>query len=122
MRVRVIGDAEMASLHEDYLGDASTTDVMTFDYAEGASVRGEPMDADAHVCIDEAARRATEFGHTVERELLLYVVHAMLHCIGHDDHDDESYTRMHAAEDQILERIGVGRTFAVGHRDPEAKP
>ncbi|NRA56583.1 MAG: rRNA maturation RNase YbeY [Phycisphaerales bacterium] len=122
MRVRVIDDAEMSKLHEEHLADASTTDVMTFDLANGAAAEGQPMDADAHVCVDEAARRASELGHPVERELLLYVVHAMLHCVGHDDHDDDSYARMHAFEDEILERIGVGRTFAVGNRDSEAKP
>ena len=122
LRVRVIDDGEMAALHEKHLGEASTTDVMTFDLAEGTAARGKAMDADAHVCVDEAARRASELGHPVERELLLYVVHAMLHCLGHDDHDDESYARMHAFEDLILERIGVGKTFAVENRESEAKP
>ena len=111
LRVRVVDDAEMARAHEKHLGDPSTTDVMTFDLAEGAAVRGAPVDADLLVCADEAARKASEHGYPVERELLLYVVHGLLHCLGHDDHDEASYQRMHALEDELLEAIGVGATF-----------
>lgn len=111
LRVRVVGDAEMARAHEKHLGDPSTTDVMTFDLAEGAAARGAPVDADLLVCADEAARKAHEHGYSVQRELLLYVVHGLLHCLGHDDHDEASYQRMHALEDELLEAVGVGATF-----------
>jgi probable rRNA maturation factor len=112
LRVRVVGDAEMAAAHQAHLGDPTTTDVMTFDLADGAAADGEPVDADVLVCVDEATRQAGEHGFTVERELLLYIVHAVLHCLGHDDHDDEAYARMHALEDELLEAVGVGATFA----------
>jgi probable rRNA maturation factor len=114
LRVRVVGDAEMSRAHERHLGDPSTTDVMTFDLADGAVARGAPVDADLLVCVDEAARRASEHGYTIERELLLYVVHGLLHCLGHDDHDEASYQRMHELEDEVLEAIGVGATFMPG--------
>lgn len=112
LRVRVVGDAEMAAAHEAHLGDATTTDVMTFDLADGAAANGEPVDADILVCVDEAARRAEEHGFTLERELLLYVVHALLHCLGHDDHDEAAFAKMHELEDALLEAVGVGATFA----------
>jgi probable rRNA maturation factor len=62
--------------------------------------------------VDEARRQAAGRALPVERELLLYCVHGVLHCLGYDDHDDAEYVRMHAEEDRILEAIGVGRTFA----------
>jgi len=117
LRVRVVGDTEMARAHERHLRAASTTDVMTFDLADGAAARGAPVDADLLVCVDEAVRRADEHGYPVERELLLYVVHGLLHCLGHDDHDEAAYRRMHDLEDEILESIGVGATFT-----PERRP
>ena len=112
LRVRVVGDAEMAAAHERHLRKASTTDVLTFDLAEGGSAQGEPIDADVLVCLDEAARRAAEHGHMVERELLLYIVHGLMHCLGEDDQDRAAYERMHAREDAVLAAIGVGATFA----------
>ncbi|MEO1007278.1 MAG: rRNA maturation RNase YbeY [Planctomycetota bacterium] len=107
-RVRVIADDEMAAAHERHLGIGSTTDVLTFDLSAG----GDAVDADILVCLDEAARQADARGHDTARELLLYVIHGLLHCCGYDDADDASYARMHAREDEILAAIGVGATFA----------
>lgn len=110
VRVRVVGDAEMASAHERYSGVSGTTDVLTFDLREG----GGPLDTDLLICFDEASRRAGELGHAVERELLLYIVHGVLHCLGHDDTDEASSARMHAEEDRVLESIGVGAVYQTG--------
>ena len=63
------------------------------------------------LCLDEAARRAIEFGHGVERELLLYAVHGVLHCLGHDDHEEEQRARMHREEDRLLAAVGVGAVY-----------
>lgn len=106
-RVRVVGDDEMAAAHLEYAETPGTTDVLTFDLS------GDPelLDADIMVCADEARRRAGERGHEPARELLLYIIHGVLHCLGHDDHDEEDYRRMHAAEDELLTRLGVGATF-----------
>lgn len=111
VRVVVVGDAEMAVAHERYSGVAGTTDVLTFDLRDEAA---GPLDTDILICLDEAIRCGTERGHPASRELLLYVVHGILHCLGHDDHDPAAYAQMHAREDEVLEAIGVGRTFAVG--------
>ncbi|MCU0689310.1 MAG: rRNA maturation RNase YbeY, partial [Phycisphaerales bacterium] len=104
--VRVVGDGEMAAAHQKHLGLDSTTDVLTFDL--GSSVT-EPrcVQADIIVCLDEATRQATARGHGVREELLLYIIHGMLHCLGHDDHDDDAFARMHAEEDRVLSAIGV---------------
>jgi len=52
---------------------------------------------------------------------LLYVVHGVLHCLGHDDHDEAGYASMHALEDRVLYAIGVGATFAEPTDTPTEK-
>jgi probable rRNA maturation factor len=108
IRVRVVGDEAMAAAHERWAGVPGTTDVLTFDLGSA----GRRLDLDALVCLDEAARQAGPRGHEAWRELLLYVVHAVLHCLGHDDHDPDRAAEMHRLEDETLEAIGVGRTYA----------
>jgi len=108
VRVRMVGDAEMAAAHERYSKVAGTTDVLTFDLADGP---GE-LDLDILVCLDEAGRQGAKRGHEPRRELLLYIVHGMLHGLGYDDHDEADYAKMHEAEDRVLAAIGVGATFA----------
>lgn len=115
VRVRIVGDDEMAAAHEKYSGVPGTTDVLTFDLRDDASAGG-PLDTDILVCVDEARRQAAALGLSVERELLLYIVHGVLHCLGFDDHDEAGHRAMHEEEDRVLEAIGVGRTFAA----PEA--
>jgi len=117
-RVLLVDDARMARVHEERSGIAGTTDVLTFDLAPDD---GTLLDADVYVCVDEATRQAHEFGHPVEREVLLYTLHAMLHGIGHDDTDDTSYAEMHRVEDEVLTAIGVGATFDPP-RDPANSP
>ena len=107
VRVRVVGDAEMAREHEARTGVVGTTDVLTFDLSESAG-----LDTDILVCADEADRQAARLGHDRADELLLYIIHGVLHCLGHDDHDDDAFARMHAAEDALLHDLGVGAVFA----------
>jgi probable rRNA maturation factor len=73
---------------------------------------GEPIDADVACCLDEAERRADSLGHERARELVLYALHGLLHVAGFDDHDEESFQRMHAEEDRLLESVGLGAIFA----------
>ncbi len=111
--VHVAGDPEMAELHERTLGIAGTTDVLTFDMRDGlAGTReGAAVDLETVVCIDEAKRRAGELGHSVDKELLLYCVHSLLHVQGYDDRTAAAAERMHMREDELLAGIGVGAVY-----------
>ncbi|TVQ75559.1 MAG: rRNA maturation RNase YbeY [Phycisphaeraceae bacterium] len=116
IRARIVLDDEMARAHEQHCNAPGTTDVITFDLRDDPADR---LDTDILLCLDEAQRQAALRNHPVERELLLYIIHAVLHCLGHDDHDDESFQIMHAREDEILAALGVGTTFSV---EPTADP
>ncbi|MCA9300352.1 MAG: rRNA maturation RNase YbeY [Phycisphaerales bacterium] len=109
VRARIVHDDEMAAAHVRHLDIAGTTDVLTFDLRDDPDER--TLDVDLLICLDEARRQASARGHEPERELLLYIVHGVLHCLGHDDHDEEDARRMHDLEDRTLEAIGVGVTF-----------
>lgn len=116
----------MAAAHQEYLGEPGTTDVITFDMSdpdaaahfspEGtemlSGLPGRDLDADLLICFDVAARQAEARDHAVEQELLLYVVHGLLHCLGHDDHDADAAARMHEAEDRVLTALGIGATYS----------
>src|SRR5689334_3238109 len=128
----------MARAHEEYGGVPGTTDVLTFDLtdpgatpapridhelgklASDQTVYG--LDTDILACIDVAERQIApsnpESGGfaPVERELLLYVVHGVLHCLGMDDRDEAAAAAMHRVEDVVLTAIGVGPVYS--GRDP----
>jgi probable rRNA maturation factor len=117
VRVRLVGDEEMSRAHERYSGIAGTTDVLTFNLAPPPTpterAGGGELDTDLLVCVDEARRQAAVRGIAVEREVLLYIVHGVLHCLGYDDHTEEGGEAMHRREDEVLGAIGVGATFGL---------
>ncbi|MCH2135279.1 MAG: rRNA maturation RNase YbeY [Phycisphaerales bacterium] len=100
--LQVVCDREMIELHRRWHDLDTTTDVLTFE----ANTEG-PIDVDIAVCFDEARRQAQGRGHDWQDELLLYVLHGLLHCCGHDDHTPESQSRMFDAQDALL--ISLGR-------------
>jgi len=105
--VLIVDDAEMRRLHERHLGEPVTTDVLSFDLAEP----GAPIEAEIVLCLDEARRRAAAMGHKPRQELLLYILHGILHTLGHDDLDEHAAGAMHEREDALLEEAGMGRLY-----------
>jgi len=97
-----VEDATLASMHGEWLGDGSPTDVITFDLGdEFSGPAGELYVSEA--C---ARRVAGEQGLDPRREAALYVVHGTLHLCGFDDHEDEERARMRAAEREVLAGLG----------------
>ena len=109
MAVTIAGDALMRKLHHRYLGDSASTDVLTFELDKnnsGAVVSGQIV-----ICLPVARRAAKIRGIPIEKELLLYALHGMLHLAGFDDRTVAGFNAMHKKEDQILIQMGIGPVF-----------
>lgn len=113
----IVGDGEMAQLHERWKNVPGTTDVLTFDLSEPDAPE-DSVEGDVVLCLDEAKRQAEARAHTVRQEVLLYAVHGLLHLMGEDDQNPAAYERMHQREDDLLTRLGVGRVFDRGPDRP----
>jgi rRNA maturation RNase YbeY len=116
--VRLVDDQEMATAHEEYLGAPGTTDVITFDLADPSEdfASQNLVEADLLVGLEVAKREAKLIGVPWDQEALLYIVHGVLHCLGHDDHDEEEAAQMHAEEDRVLTAMGLGAIYAAGRK------
>jgi len=90
-------DAALAKLHARFLGDSSTTDVITFEGAGDFVTAGEIC-----VSVDTALAYAKRHGRVFAEELLLYVVHGWLHLAGYDDLRPAKKRRMRAAEKRAM--------------------
>jgi len=110
LSLAIVGDRRMAELHEQFMNIAGPTDVLTFPM--DLDSRGRPVSGEVVVCLPEARRQAKERKVPVERELLLYALHGLLHLCGYDDRTTGDFRAMHRAEDEILTRLGVGPVFA----------
>lgn len=117
LSVAVVGRRAMRRLHARYLGQDTETDVLSFDL--GTDRRRGVLHGEIVLCADVALRRgrARAGGRAGGRlgaaraELALYLVHGLLHLAGYDDHEPRDFARMHAREDELLTRAGVGAVF-----------
>ncbi len=118
IRVRVVHDDQMKHDHLVYCELDSTTDVLTFDLAHspiesesGFNFDHKVLDTDLTICFDEATRQSNQRAHSVIDELVLYILHGTLHCLGYDDHSEKEFERMHQREDELLQSAGLGELF-----------
>jgi probable rRNA maturation factor len=113
--VAVVAADEMASLNRRFLGHRGPTDVLSFDLSGPGE---DALVAQIIVCGDVAVREARRRRLRPQRELLLYVLHGLLHLIGYDDTDADAAARMHAREEELLAALpGAARS---GSRRPPA--
>ena len=102
--VAVVGAAKMAALNRRYLRRAGPTDVLSFDLSRDEDAA---LSAEIVVCGDLAVREAAKRRWGRQRELMLYVVHGLLHLLGYDDDTAASAERMHAREEELLEAFAA---------------
>ncbi|MGA2543841.1 MAG: rRNA maturation RNase YbeY [Verrucomicrobiota bacterium] len=101
--VYFIHAAEMARLNEQFLGHAGSTDVITFDYAEGAEQGGSG--GEIFISVDDAVASAPRFRATWQSELARYLVHGMLHLRGYDDRRPAARREMKKEENRVLKAL-----------------
>jgi len=106
LSVAVVGLEEMSELNVRFRGKEGPTDVLSFACDDPCAVVGpdEPVTlGDVVVAPEVAEAQAAEFGHTVEEELNLLLVHGVLHLMGYEHESDEDASVMQARERTLLE-------------------
>ena len=86
-------DINQRFLQHDYF-----TDIITFDYCEGADLSG-----DLFISVDSVRENALEYGTEFDDELNRVIVHGVLHLIGYDDHTEEDISVMRSKENYYLD-------------------
>jgi probable rRNA maturation factor len=105
MNVVLVDSDTIHQYNKDFLQHDYPTDTISFPLEDRRS-EGH-LEGEVLVCTEVAKDRAKEFGWTAEEELLLYVVHGMLHLIGFDDTTPEQRTIMQEKERTYLATLGI---------------
>ena len=93
VEVALVSDRVIARVHRHFLNVPGATDVITFEHGELV------------VSATTAERQARKLGEIVERELLRYIVHGLLHLNGHEDTEATDAARMWRAQEKILDEV-----------------
>jgi probable rRNA maturation factor len=107
LSVALVDDSQMRELNRRFLDRDEVTDVLAFPYSlEPGMVQGEIV-ANAELAAREAAGRP----HRPIDELMLYLVHGLLHLLDYDDHTPQQRERMREREQQALRAAGYEAEF-----------
>lgn len=107
-------DEAIRSINNEYRGIDRATDVLSFPLYERDDeielLEGElaPF-GDIVLSVPHAQTQAAEYGHSVEREVCYLIVHGLMHLAGYDHIEPEDKVEMRAAEEALLNAVGVTR-------------
>ena len=105
----VTTDRELQRLNREFRGKDKTTDVLSFPTATAHFGRGSVSSAqrlgDIAVSVGRARAQAREFGHSVEREIQILMLHGVLHLMGMDHESDGG--KMARAELRWRRKLGL---------------
>jgi probable rRNA maturation factor len=112
LTVFITDDDRLRELNRVYRGVDAPTDVLAFGGAGDAqafvpSPEASPYLGDVVISYPRALEQAAEYGHPVEEELLILVVHGTLHLLGYDHERSEDEGEMWAAQEAALARLGI---------------
>ena len=89
----VVSDSQIAAIHEEFMGDPSATDVITFHHGEIV------------LSAETARREAAARGIPLAQEIARYAAHGLLHLAGWDDRDPASAAAMRHTQEKILHSV-----------------
>jgi probable rRNA maturation factor len=112
--INLVATREMTLINEVFLRHEGSTDVITFDHSnpearsreQGARLHGELF-----ICVDEAILQADKFKTKWQAEIVRYIVHGVLHLLGHNDLYAAARRKMKREENRRL--AGLSRKFSL---------
>ena len=107
VNVLLVDSAESAELHRVHFDDPHETDVMSFPDSSEDPETGCMHLGDLAVCVDVAKSIAEQRGAAYTDEVLLYIIHGLLHLLGYDDIDADDRQEMWDLQRKYLALITI---------------
>ena len=99
--VALVDGARLQSLHRDFMGIDTPTDIMTFPADESA---GEIQGGELAISVDHARTQAVEWGFSPGEEVAFLTVHGLLHLLGWRDDTNEQRQSMLERQHALIEQ------------------
>ncbi len=92
-------------LNKKFLGKDYPTDCLTFLYSDQNSVSKRVLSADIAISAEMAIDNSQYFKTNVKQELLLYIIHGLLHALGFKDTKKAQKQIMRKKEQEFLAKF-----------------
>lgn len=106
-----LSDREIKALNKQYKKRDRPTDVLSFAIVSAGSGGGVPM-GEIFISVDRARRNCKLYKNTIEDELMLYVIHGILHLFGYDDLKSDDRNEMSEKQEEVLKFLREKRNLS----------
>ena len=94
-----VSNPKIRALNKKFLKRNSATDVLAFDFNKSKS---DELNGEIIISTDQAIHNARLYKTSSQKELMLYVIHGILHLLGFDDHTSAEIKRLRRKEEELF--------------------
>ncbi len=102
LSVAFVDNEEIKRLNKCYLDSNEVTDVISFPLSNNDDI----LSGEIVISVEKAVEVANSKNSNVEGEIILYLVHGILHLLGYNDDNKKNAEIMHEKESEILDFLG----------------
>ncbi|MDE7095327.1 MAG: rRNA maturation RNase YbeY [Anaeroplasmataceae bacterium] len=104
-----VDDAKIHEINKTYRNVDRVTDVISFALCDDLENELDDELGDIFIDLEQAFRQASDYGHSVAREVAFLAVHGYLHLCGYDHMTKEDEEIMCQKQEEILAMAGLKR-------------
>lgn len=117
LSILIESDSALQKLNKLYRGFDQPTDVLSFESNEINPETGRLSLGDIVISFPTAQKQSLEAGHPVENEIIMLLIHGILHLSGYDHDTKEGKQKMWQKQQSILDSLGVKINRISGDED-----
>ena len=102
LSVVLVDNSRIKELNKQYFNSDEVTDVISFPLSNNKNSLSGEVIVSVETAVDTAGKRNI----SVEGEIVLYILHGILHLLGYDDGNERDARVMHEEESKILKTLG----------------
>ena len=102
LSIAFVDNNEIKKLNKRYFNSNEVTDVIAFPLSNHTNVLNGEIIVSVETAVNTAGNRSID----IEGEIILYVVHGLLHLLGYRDGNRNDAENMHDKESRILKALG----------------
>ncbi|MEO1994765.1 MAG: rRNA maturation RNase YbeY [Planctomycetaceae bacterium] len=124
LSIALVDGPSMRELNRAYLDHDYDTDVLSFDLSDAVSAHigenasqqtGRSIEGEIVISSEMAAQVAAGFDWSPQDEVVLYLVHGLLHLVGYDDSTVEQKAVMRTRERELLKGWNLSPRYSDPH-------
>ena len=105
MQIIFVDNDQIREINKTYRNLDKPTDVISFPNDDDK----DDSLGDIFISIEQAKLQASDYGHTIPREIGFLAVHGYLHLLGYDHHTEAEEKEMFKLQEDILNKANLKR-------------